>query len=82
MTTTGFSALCNEFTDALTEVLAENAVGLAHQPVKVAYSNAGSVHRPWPFDLLTLLDYGCTVAPCRNACPSGKAAGLIGDRAD
>jgi hypothetical protein len=27
MTNTDFSALCNEFTDALTEVLAENAAG-------------------------------------------------------
>ena len=31
MTITNFSALCDEFTDALTEVLAENAVGLARR---------------------------------------------------
>jgi hypothetical protein len=31
MTTTYFSALCDEFTDALTEVLAESAVGLARR---------------------------------------------------
>jgi hypothetical protein len=31
MTDTDFSTVCNEFTDALTEVLAENAVGLARR---------------------------------------------------
>ena len=31
MTNTDFPALCHEFTDALTEVLAENAVGLARR---------------------------------------------------
>jgi hypothetical protein len=31
MTTTDFSPLCDEFTDALTEVLAETAVGLARR---------------------------------------------------
>jgi hypothetical protein len=31
MTSTDFSALCHEFTDALTEVLAENAVGPARR---------------------------------------------------
>jgi hypothetical protein len=31
MTSTNFSALCHEFGDALTEVLAENAVGLARR---------------------------------------------------
>jgi hypothetical protein len=31
MTSTDFSALCHEFTDALTEVLADNAVGPARR---------------------------------------------------
>jgi hypothetical protein len=31
MTNTDFPALCHEFTDALTEVFAENAVGLARR---------------------------------------------------
>jgi hypothetical protein len=31
MTTTDFSALCDEFTDALTEILAENVVGPARR---------------------------------------------------
>ncbi len=31
MTSTDFSALCHELSDALTEVLAENAVGLARR---------------------------------------------------
>ena len=31
MTNADFSALCYEFTEALTEVLAENAVGLARR---------------------------------------------------
>ena len=31
MTSTDFSALCHEFSDALTEVLAENAVGPARR---------------------------------------------------
>lgn len=31
MTGSDFSAVCNEFTDALTEVLAENAIGLARR---------------------------------------------------
>jgi hypothetical protein len=31
MTTTDFSALCDEFTDAFTEILAENVVGPARR---------------------------------------------------
>jgi hypothetical protein len=39
------TALCNEFTDALTEVLAENAVGLARRG-RVARAHAAIKNHP------------------------------------
>ena len=44
-TEAGISAVCHEFTDALTEVLAENAIGLARRG-RVARAHAAIKNHP------------------------------------
>jgi hypothetical protein len=54
------SALCHEFTNALTEVLAENAVGLARRG-RIARTHAGVKRHPG-----SLLSSQRTVIQCRS----------------